>query len=161
MGAKVIAMSRNLEILKEIAALHPRVTILQTKGNPEEDAKNLANFGTIDAFMDLSPVSSPHTRTCLMALRQYGKALLMGGITNDIPISNLMLVAKNLTIRGQFMYEREDVRGLIKLAESGLLKLGKSAGGDVVARFPLQEWETALDVAEKNSGAGKLVLFAP
>ena len=161
MGAKVIAMSRNVEVLKQLAALHPRVSILQTKGNADEDAKNLEQFGTIDAFMDFSPVSSPHTRTCLMALKQYGRASLMGSTTDDIPISNLMLVAKNITIRGQFMYEREDIRGIIKLAESGLLKLGKSAGGDVVGQFPLQEWERALDVAEKNPGAGKLVLFVP
>ena len=154
-------MSRNIEALRELAAQHPRVKALETKGNLEEDAKALEDFGTIDAFIDLSPVSSPHTRICLNALKQYGKASLMGVITDDIPISYLTLVAKNLTIRGQFMYEREDVRGIVKLAESGVLKLGKSGGGHVVGQFPLQEWEEALDVAEKNAGAGKMVMFTP
>ena len=161
MGARVIAMSRNIVVLEKLAALYPRVSILQTKGNAEEDAKKLAQFGTIDAFIDLSSVSSSHTRTCLMALKQNGKASLMGALTEDIPISNLMLVAKNLTIRGQFMYEREDVRGIIKLAELGLLKLGKSGGGDIVGQFPLQEWKNALDIAEKNPGFGKTALFVP
>ena len=150
-----------MDAMKELAAHHPRVSIVQTKGNADEDAKSLQSFGTIDAFIDYSPVTSPHTRTCLMALKPYGKASLMGVIKDDIPISYLMLVAKNLTIRGQFMYEREDVRGVIKLAEAGILKLGKSGGSQLLGQYQFEHWEEAIDLAERNPGAGKLVVFTP
>jgi hypothetical protein len=43
----------------------------------------------------------------------------------DIAVPYVMAVLNNLTIRGQYMYEREDARGLIKLAEAGLLKAWK------------------------------------
>lgn len=154
-------MSRNAEVLQEFAGQHPRISIVQTKGNSEDDAKALKSFGTIYALIDFSPASSPHTRTCLMALKQYGKASLMGVIKDDIPINHLMLVAKNLTIRGQFMYERQDVRGIIKLAETGVLKLGKSSGNHVMRQSQLEDWKKALDAAEKCSGAGKSVIFTP
>ncbi|MCJ1370774.1 hypothetical protein MMC20_001987 [Loxospora ochrophaea] len=160
MGARVIAMSRNLDGLQRIAKNNPRVHIVQTKGDVEEDAKALQQFGTIDAYIDISPpVNTTHVRSCLMALKQYGRASLMGVIQNDLPISYSTMVMKSLTIRGQHMYEREDVRGIIKLAESGLLKLGKSAGVDFIGEFPLEEWEQAFNLAADNNKAGKGVLF--
>ena len=92
MGARVVAMSRNLDALKEIAANIPRVNIIQTKGGSEVDAKALAKFGTIDACIDLSPVNTTYPRTCLMALKQYGRASLMGVVPTDVPISYLTVV---------------------------------------------------------------------
>ena len=162
MGARVIAMSRNINALHKIAEKSPRVNIVQTKGDVEADAKALQQFGKIDAYFDISPaVDTTHVRSCLMALKKYGRASLMGVIQGDIPISYQMAMSKSLTIRGQFMYERDDVRDIIKLAETGILKLGKSAGVDIVGEFPLEEWEKALDIAAKNPGAGKIVLFTP
>ena len=162
MGARVIAMSRNIDALQRIAKRIPRVNIVQTKGDVEADAKALQQFGTVDAYLDISPaVDTTHVRSCLMALKQYGRASLMGVIQGDIPISYMMAMYKNLTIRGQFMYERDDVRGIIKLAEAGVLRLGKSAGNEIVGQFPLEEWEKALETAENNPEAGKEVLFIP
>jgi hypothetical protein len=37
------------------------------------------------------------------------------------------------------MYEREDVMGLIKLTETGVMKFGKEAGCDVVGLSTLEE----------------------
>ena len=59
------------------------------------------------------------------------------------------------------MYEREDVRGVIKLAETGVLKFGESGGAETVGRYPLEEWEEAVDIAAKNPGVGKTVLLIP
>jgi threonine dehydrogenase-like Zn-dependent dehydrogenase len=55
------------------------------------------------------------------------------------------------------MYEREDVRGIIKLVEAGVLKLGKSAGQEVVGQFPLEEWQKAFEAAANNPETGKIV----
>ena len=97
-----------------------------------------------------------------MALRPYGPGFsLMGVIQNDIAIPYMMAMLNNLTIRGQYMYEREDARGIIKLAEAGVLELGKSAGHNLVGQFPLEEFEKAFETASKNPEAGKVVLFKP
>ena len=162
MGARVIALSRNLESLQRTAKHHPRVNIVQTKGDVEADTQALLEFGKIDAYLDISPaIETTHVRSCLTALKPYGRASLMGVIQSDTPISYMMCMYKSLTIRGGFMYEREDVRSIIKLAETGLLKLGTSAGVETVGQYPLEKWEEAIETAAKNSGAGKEVLFVP
>jgi len=56
---------------------------------------------------------------------------------------------KNLTIRGQFMYEREDARGIIELTEVRVLRLGKSGGQTLWDNFH----------ANQNPEADKIVLF--
>jgi threonine dehydrogenase-like Zn-dependent dehydrogenase len=96
-----------------------------------------------------------------MALKPYGRASLIGSTDSDIPIPYVVAMFKNLTIRGQLMYEREDVRGIIKLIEAGVLKLGKSAGQEVIGKFPLEEWEKAMDIARQNPEVGKIGLFTP
>ena len=121
MGARVIALSRNLTVLQNLAKFNPRVNIVQTKGNVEEDLASLRKFGQIDAYFDISPFAaneSTHVRSCMMAVKQYGRVSLMGVLSKDIAIPYVTAVLNNLTIRGQYMYEREDVRGLIKLVET-------------------------------------------
>ncbi|KAH8654955.1 chaperonin 10-like protein [Tricladium varicosporioides] len=164
MGARVIAVGRNLEILKAVAAANPRVEIVQLKNNFEEDLAALQKFGTIDAYIDISPHianDSTHVRSCMMALKQYGRVSLMGVLQNDIAIPYMMAVLKNITIRGQYMYEKEHVRGIIKLAESGVLKYGKAAGHEVLGRFGLDDWEKAFEIAKNDTGYGKISLVEP
>lgn len=164
MGARVIAVSRDLDKLKAIAAVNPRVDIVQFKGNFEDDLASLKQFGTIDAYLDISPAvanESTHVRSCIMAVKQYGRVSLMGVIQKDINVPYVMAVLNNLTIRGQYMYEREDVIGLIKLVEAGVLKLGKRAGHEVVGQYSLEEWEKAMEVANQHNGNGQIVVFTP
>jgi threonine dehydrogenase-like Zn-dependent dehydrogenase len=130
----------------------------------EEDIATLQKFGKIDAYIAISPAAaskSTHVRSCLMALKPYGRASLMGVIDSDIAIPYMVAMFKNLTIRGQFMYEREDVRGIVELAETGVLKLGKSAGQEIVGQFPLEEWQKAFEAATNNPETGKIVLLTP
>ncbi|PSS22746.1 hypothetical protein M430DRAFT_98267 [Amorphotheca resinae ATCC 22711] len=162
LGARVLAVGRNIEALQEIAARNARVSIVQLKGNVEEDLASLKKFGPIDAYLDISPHSasdSTHIRTCLMAVKPYGRVSLMGTVAKDIAIPYVVAMLNNLTIRGQYMYERDDVRGIIKLAEAGVLKLGKEAGHRIEGRFPLEEWEKAFEVAAQNPRVGKSVIF--
>jgi threonine dehydrogenase-like Zn-dependent dehydrogenase len=162
MGARVIAASRNLEQLKKIAAANPRVSIYQLKGDVGEDLAGLKKFGTIDAYLDISPAAaddSTHVRSCMMAVKKYGRVSLMGIISKDIAMPYMLAVLNNLTIRGQYMYEREDVKGLIKLAETGVRKLGKSAGHSIVGKVSLDDWEKAVEAACANPEAGKIVQF--
>ncbi|TGO63064.1 hypothetical protein BOTNAR_0105g00240 [Botryotinia narcissicola] len=162
MGARVIAVSRNLSKLEKLAAANQRVEIVQTTGNYEEDLARIEALGPVDAYLDLSPQEangSSHIRACLMSLRDYGRASLMGVPTNDIDIPYMMAVMKNLTIRGQYMYEREDVKGLIKLVESGLLKLGKAGGMEIVGEFSIEQWNEGIKAIVQNPEPGKMAVM--
>ncbi|APA08954.1 hypothetical protein SS1G_02792 [Sclerotinia sclerotiorum 1980 UF-70] len=164
LGARVIAVGRNLSKLQKLAAANQRVEIVQTSGNFEEDLAKIKASGPIDAYLDLSPKEangSSYIRACLMSLRNYGRASLMGVPSNDIDIPYMMAVMNNLTIRGQYMYEREDVKGLIKLVESGLLKIGKAGGNEIVGEFSIEQWDEGLKVAVQNPEPGKMAIMYP
>ena len=164
MGANVIAASRNLEIMKQLQATFPRVSIVQLKGDEEEDTRAMKQFGPVDAYIDLSspvPNGSTHARSAFKALKFKGRASLMGALFTDIPVSGGIALLNNLTIQGQYMYAKEDVAAFIKLAESGLLKLGKEGGVDIVGKFGLDEIEKAFETAQASHGAGKLCMLVP
>lgn len=162
MGAKVVALGRNLEVLQRIADNNPRVNAVQLKNDPGEDYASIKKFGTIDAYVDISPGAandSTHVRTCLSTVKQYGKVCLMGIIQKDIAIPYMIAVLNNLTIRGQYMFERDDIRDVIKMVETGVLRLGKDAGHTVAGEFKLEEFEKAIDTSEANPEAGKVTVF--
>jgi hypothetical protein len=79
----------------------------------------------------------------------------------SLPIPYMVAAMKNLTIRGLFMFRRDDQRGIIKLAESGLLKLGEAGGHTIVATYSLDGLSEAFEKAVETSGPGHLVCLKP
>ncbi|KUJ09344.1 GroES-like protein [Mollisia scopiformis] len=155
MGARVIGVGRNLEALKELQTSYAndRFEIAQITGDVPTDLKTLQTFGTIDAYLDISPpeaANSTHFKTCMLALRKGGRVSLMGGLKGELTIPVKVVVSKDLRIRGKWMYERQDVRDLIKMIEVGVLKLG----GQTVEKFGLDEWEAGFDKAVEFGGSG-------
>jgi threonine dehydrogenase-like Zn-dependent dehydrogenase len=71
------------------------------------------------------------------------------------------VLAKNLTIKGQFMYSRQQAADTVRLVEAGILKLGKEAGHEIVGEYALEDWEEAIRVGEGVAGWGKQILFTP
>ncbi|KID92636.1 isopropanol dehydrogenase [Metarhizium guizhouense ARSEF 977] len=66
----------------------------------------------------------------------------------------------DLTVRASWMYEREYARALVKMAELGVLKLRKAAGLEVIASYPLERMEEAVDKG-LEAGASELVVIGP
>lgn len=85
----------------------------------------------------------------------------MGGIRDDVPISHSAVMHRNLTLKGKWMFEREDIKGMINMVENGVLKLGESAGLKLVGKFGLEDWDKAFTAAEKNAGVGESVVITP
>jgi hypothetical protein len=54
MGARVIAMGRNVVRLQELAR-HERVEIVPMMGDEEADLKALKTHGAVDIYFDISP----------------------------------------------------------------------------------------------------------
>ena len=74
---------------------------------------------------------------------------------DDVPIPHTKVMHSNLSLRGKWMYERQDVRDLIKLVENGVvpLKLGKETDATTKA-FKLEDWSDGFDFAADKQGMG-------
>lgn len=168
MGATVIAMGRNTAVLERTASRFPAGAVrpVANTGDMQADAGTLRAVaaGPIDAYLDFSPPqagASTHLRSCFQALKKYGRAAMMGLLSSDVPVSYLHLGMQNQTIRGQFMYERADVRGLIQLVEKGLLRLGVEGGYELGGTFSLDEMDECFRATAAGSDAGQFVLITP
>lgn len=163
MGARVIAMGRNVEALQKVAATSERVEVVPITSDAQADLESLQRLGPIDTFFELNPPAASHSnniKTAIQALRPGGRVSLMGGIPEDVPLPISTILLNNLTLKGRFMYDREDVAALFKLVETGLLKLDESAGVKVVGKFGLEDWDEAFTTAAKKSSEG-LTVIAP
>lgn len=76
----------------------------------------------------------------------------MAGSELALPLS--VIVRRGVQIRGKWMYERSDVRGLIGMVECGVLELG----GQKVERFGLEEWESGFERAAEFAGDGAAII---
>ncbi|KAL2161089.1 hypothetical protein VTH06DRAFT_8802 [Thermothelomyces fergusii] len=166
MGARVVAVGRSRESLESVQHRFPpgSVQVVSLTGDVEVDAASLRRFGPVDAYVDLSPPtagSSSHVRSCFAALRKYGRACIMNVMAQDVAVPYALLTWNSLTVKGQFMYDRQDARLLVKMAEAGLLKLGKQGGNEILGRFKLDEAEEAFALATSSARAGKFVALTP
>ncbi len=164
LGARVIALGRNVDILARLKATIPRVETVVLSGDVEEDTSAILEFGRADVFIDFSPTfatNPTHISSAIRALCRGGRVSLMGAANVDIPIPYPLVLMNNIEIKGRWMFSRKEIREMIKLVETGVLKVGKSAGHSVHGKFKLEEWETALDTASKFRAWGGAVLFTP
>ena len=133
-------------------------------GDMMDDVGKLKGCGVIDKYLDFSPpaaAKSGHLMTCLMALKRGGTACLMGGIHGMVEVAYGLVMFNNLTIKGRFMYEPEDVKKLIRLMEGGRLLVGGKGGIDTVVTYGLKGWKDAFVSAEREVGWGKQVVLDP
>ena len=164
MGARVIAMGRNVDTLARLKTLSRRVETVNITGAQEEEVAALKKFGPADAFFDISPreaIGSTHFKSAILSLKHAGRISYMGGILDDVGIPMRLLMRKDLKLHGKWMYGRDDVLLLMKMVEIGILGLEEKDGVSVVGSYPLEKWEEAFEVAAKNATFGKVVLMRP
>lgn len=161
MGASVIAVSRDEKKLAEMETVYPGLKTVCVSKTQDVTAAIVAH-GRIDAVVDVSPpeaVGSEHLGQAIQALPRYGRVCLMGGRQDTVlQIPYRAAVFKDLTIRGSWMYEREHVLGLVKMVESGALKLGKQGGYEVIGSYPLDQYKEAMVKAGECSATQTVVI---
>jgi threonine dehydrogenase-like Zn-dependent dehydrogenase len=166
MGANVIAMGRNTDALAKLkadaAANGHQIHTVPIVNDIEQETSAIAKIGLpVDVYFDITPhgvTGSTHTRSGILSLRQGGRVSFMGGMGSDISIPINVVVQRNLTLKGKWMYERKDVVRLLQMVESGRLKLEKNG---LIGRFALEQWKEAFDAAAEQAGPGKLAAIVP
>ena len=167
MGARtVLAPGRNEAVLVDLERhFGSRLIPVRLTGDSTLDAAAIqrAAPGLIDAVLDFLPpsVGASVARTALMAVRPYGRAVLMGGVGmlggEDLALPYPWIMRNNITIRGQWMYPPGAVRGMVGLVRSGLLDLHQFA----VTEFELKDVNEAVVHAGANGGPFKLTVLRP
>lgn len=161
MGATVIAASRNKTILDKLAKAFPRVYALQLTGDVQKDAEGMQQWGAPDAFLDFTPqmpAIPSHFASAIQALKPRGRICLLGAPQGNVKIPYALVMFKNLEFYFNFMYSREDLQQVVRLAESGALALG-SKGGQDIATYQLNSWEDAFKFAAEHTTWGSSTAF--
>ncbi|KAI8963792.1 putative quinone oxidoreductase [Daldinia sp. FL1419] len=165
LGTRVIAYGRNE---KELARLkehvlrgtpNANIETVKMTGDEKADTVALKAFGVVDAVLDFTPphaTKSPHITSAVRSLRRGGRVSFMGW--NSVPMDPI-IVAMNISIKGNLMYTRDDIVLFLKMLERGLFPRGKNFVE--TKTFKLEEWKEALDVAAEHTGIGKSVAFTP
>ncbi len=167
MGAGcVVATGRNEKVLDDLARrFGRRVRIVKMQGDEEGDRKRILQVAAapIDCVLDLLPpaATTSQVRAAVLAVRPYGRVALMGGVGIqdgaglDLPYRWLM--RNCITIRGQWMYERDAVIRMIGLVRSGLIDLRDFK----VTSFGLDEVNEAIAHAAANAGPFRMTVIEP
>ena len=167
MGAgTVVAPGRNKRVLQELRdRFGERVNPVSLTGVEETDIRNIreAAAGPIDCALDILPpsVESKVVRTAIMTVREYGRISLMGGVGmlggNDLNLPYPWIMRNSITIKGQWMYQREAPQRIIPLAKSGLLPLDLFS----ITSFDLDHINEAVRHAAGEKGAFRLTVVDP
>ncbi len=167
MGARcVVTPGRNVNVLADFERrFGNRVAPVRLTGDAERDeaAIRAAAPDAVDAVLDFLPpsVAASVARTAIMAVRPYGRVVLMGGVGmlggEDLALPYPWIMRNLITVKGQWMYSREAVAGMVGLVRAGLLDLGQFA----VTEFALNDANEAVAHAAANAGPFRLTVLKP
>jgi alcohol dehydrogenase len=161
-AARVVATGRNAQVLAELERRYgKRVRTVKMTGNAEEDRRQMqqAAGGAIDIVLDLLPpeASASWVSAAALAVRPYGRVVLMGGIREDVALPYAWMMRYGIEVRGQWMYPRDAVQRLVKMVRSGQIGLG----GLAVAEFPLDRVNEAVAHAAAKAGPFNMTVVRP
>lgn len=166
LGARVVAMGRNEKSLARLEKFGGgRVSTVRITGDADADAGAIKEKagGLVDVWLDLSPPEasgSSHFKSCTQALKFGGRISLMCAVAGvSLAISDITYRAA--TVKGTVMCSRDEALQVIKMAEAGVLPLGPKAGLDIVGKFGLDSFQSALETAAAHNGPGEMVVLTP
>jgi alcohol dehydrogenase len=163
MGAgRVVATGRNEQALADLERrFGDRVRTVKMSGKEEDDRRQMqkAAGGPIDCVLDLLPpmADSSWVRAAVLAVRPGGRAVLMGGIRDDVALPYAWMMRECVEVRGQWMYPREATQRMVGLIRAGLVRLEDFA----VTAFPLEKVNEAVAHSAANAGPFKMTVVRP
>ena len=160
--ARVIAAGRDARGLASVVAkAGPRAVAVKLSGDATTDTRNLreAAGGGADAAIDLVGRASnaEATLAALRALRRGGRLSLMGSMTVPLPLPYGEVMIHDWRIQGRFMYPRDAVVRLLRLAAMGVLDLNAVE----LSTFPLADLQEAMKAAAGQRGLQATLVTMP
>ncbi len=154
-ASRVIAVGRNAGALEKLKTLDSQrvVSVALQKGAVEGNQKMIleaAGAEGADFYFDMlgRVEDADSILVCLGVLRHRGTAVFMGGARIPVPINYGLLMSKELSVIGNFMYPRHAINDLVRMVAAKTLDLENIS----LRTFPIEQFETALDAAEKSKG---------
>ena len=157
--ARVIAAGRDAKAIAGVARkAGPRAVAVALSGDAARDVGALreAAGGGADAAIDLVGRASDAgaTLAALRALRRGGRLSLMGSMTVPLPLPYGEMLINDWTVQGRFMYPRDAIGRLLRLAAAGTLAVDAVE----ISTFPLVELPAAMATSAKQRGLQATVL---
>jgi alcohol dehydrogenase len=163
MGAgKVVAAGRNARSLEDLARrFGPRVRPAQMSGVEADDRQRIieAAGAPIDVVLDFLPreASASQVQAAILAVSPGGRIVLMGGVRSDLALNYNVLMHKELTLRGAWMYPRDAIPRMAHMVRAGLIDLAQFD----LTEFRLDDANDAVAHAAANAGPRQLTVIRP
>ncbi len=128
----VIATGRNEAVLAELVRrFGPRVRPVRMTGDEDADRREMQRTAgrPIDCVLDILPPAASPTwaRAAVMAVRPYGRAVLMGGVGTQggsgLELPYVWIMRNCVTIIGQWLCPPDAPSRMVRLIRSRLVKL--------------------------------------
>jgi len=161
-AATVVATGRNASTLDDLARrFGPRVRPVQMTGVEADDRQNIieAAGGRIDMVLDFLPreASASQAQAAILAVSAGGQVMLMGGVRSDLALNYNVLMHREITLRGVWMYPRDAIPRMVRMVRAGLIDLGQFD----LTEFTLEQANAAVAHAAANAGPRQLTILRP
>ena len=161
-AAKVVASGRNERTLDDLVRrLGPRVRAVAMTGVEADDRRRIleAAAGRIDLVLDFLPreASAAQVQAAILAVGQGGRIVLMGGVRSDLALNYNVLMHREITLRGAWMYPRDAIPRMVRMVRAGLIDLAHFE----LTEFPMDQANAAVAHAAANAGPRQLTVLRP
>jgi alcohol dehydrogenase len=161
-AARVVAAGRNAGALEDLARrFGPRVRTVRMSGVEADDRQALveAAEGPVDMLLDFLPreASASQVLSGILAVGHGGRIVLMGGVRSALALDYNLLMHKELTLRGAWMYPRDAIPRMARMIRAGLIDLAQFE----LTEFGLGAANAAVAHAAAHAGPRQLTVIRP
>jgi len=161
-AARVVATGRNARALDDmVRRFGPRVRPAPMTGVEVDDRRRIieAAEGPIDMVLDFLPreASASQAQAAILAVSHGGRVVLMGGVRSDLALNYNVLMHREITVRGAWMYPPDAIPGMVRMVRARLLDLAQFD----LTEFGLDDANEAVAYAAANAGPLQLTVLRP
>jgi alcohol dehydrogenase len=161
-AAKVVATGRNGRTLDDLVRrFGPRVSPARMTGVETDDRQRIVEAAgrPIDVVLDFLPreASASQVQAAVLAVSSRGRVVLMGGVRSDLALNYNVLMHKEISLRGAWMYPGDAIPKMVEMIRAGLIDLAQFD----LTEFGLDAANNAVAHAAANAGPRQLTVIRP
>ena len=157
---RIVVLGRRRAVLDALAALDPKRVIPVAVEDGRDAGKDIAAAASgadvvLDAIGDTDDATT--TRGAIRALGRDGRAVFVGGLTTQPPVTATYMVLRGLSVIGSTWFPRAAAGEMLAMIGSGALDLGSLR----TRTFPLERINEAIAAAGGGGGGFDHVALVP